>query len=87
MTAPTVPGLIRVTGLEQAANVLAIARHQSGVSQAAVAALLHRTDDAVGQWERHRRTPAADDFLRWVWAVGFDLALLKRSMSGQNNAG
>lgn len=86
MTAPAVPGLVRVASLEQAAEVLATARHQSRTSQREVAAVLHVTDGAVGLWEQHKRCPNAEDFLRWCRAVGFDLALLRRSMSGPDNA-
>lgn len=79
-------GLIRIETAAQGVDVLAMARHQARVSQREVAALLHVTDGAVGLWEQHRREPGSADFLRWCRAVGFDLALLRRSMPGYENA-
>lgn len=86
MTAPVISGLIRIESMVHAADVLATARHRDRVSQREIAVRLHVTDGAVGLWEQHKRIPPTDDYLAWARAVGFDLALLRRSIPLEDNA-
>lgn len=57
---------------------LAAARIEQGVSQPDLGDVVGVHRDTIGRWERQEKDAGLSGLLAWAWALGFDVALVKR---------
>ena len=63
---------------DQMITMLIEARHEKGLSQPELAAIVGCTESLIHKWEQHKRVPSGFFLMCWLEALGYDIEVTKK---------
>lgn len=63
---------------DQMITMLIKARHEKGLSQPELAAIVGCTESLIHKWEQHKRVPSGFFLMCWLEALGYDIEVTKK---------